>query len=131
MRTKEIIKKGIQFFELRRSWLGAGGQPVPSEQAQRRADVCLTCPHNVPKGLTELFTEGVALTVKRQIQMKSQMQMDVTREEELHICDKCLCVLKLKVHAPLKFILENGIPDDLPEFCWQKIEQKQQAKGIK
>lgn len=112
------IKESVKAYELMKSWLGNGGRPVPLLQAQSRADVCLKCPMNVEKPIQELFTGAIALTIRRQIELKNKMSLRVEGEKSLHVCDGCNCVLKLKVHAPLKFILENTDNMKLHPSCW-------------
>lgn len=118
------IKQAEQFFNLKAQWLGAGGHPVGPSQSQGRADVCLACPHNVERPLEEMFKGYVALTVKRQVQLKNQMQLRVNGEKRLHICERCECVLKLKVHVPLEFILKHTKIEGLPAHCWVIQESK-------
>ncbi len=112
------LKQAQQAYELRKSWLGDGGVPVPPIQSQARADVCLKCPKNVEKPIQELLTEPVALIVRRQIELKNKLKLRVEGEKSLHVCDACNCVLKLKVHTPLKFILENTETNNLDPNCW-------------
>lgn len=120
------IKRAVEFFALREQWLGEGGHPVPREQAQARADICLQCPHNNPTlNVYELFASGVASQVRRTIEMRNDLKLTVEGDKDLHICDVCLCVLKLKVHVPIKFIanhIDKQIISELPDFCWQKRE---------
>lgn len=126
-----LLNKAIEVYRIRKSWLGDGGEPVPLEQAQRRADTCLRCPNNQEKPIYEIFAGAVAHGVIRQLKTKDEMGLRVQREECLHVCDVCLCVLKLKVHVPLKFILASSSLDGLPEFCWQITEQKTQELNDK
>ena len=115
----------MQFYELRKSWLGEGGRPVAQDHAQERANICLSCPLNQEKGLPEFLTALAALTVRRQIEMKNQSQLRVDGEKRLHICDGCGCVLRLKVWTPMKFITETteqNVIDSLPDVCWQRKE---------
>lgn len=119
-----LIKKTIDLFNLRRDWLGAGGEPVALDVAQRRADTCLGCPNNQEKPIYSLFAGPIATTILRQLKLKRELGLRVKNEECLHICDACGCVLKLKVQAPLKFILENTDTKTLPDFCWIKSEQR-------
>lgn len=119
-----LLTKAIEFYNLKSSWLGAGADPVPLEQAQNRTDVCTMidsgkrCPNNQEKPIFELFAGAVAKTVLKQLKAKDEMGLKVKREECLHVCSVCSCVLKLKVHVPLKYILENTNTDGLPSWCW-------------
>lgn len=128
------LKQAQRAYELRKSWLGDGGVPVPPIQSQSRADVCtgrLTgtpCPKHVEKPIQELLTEPVALIVRRQIELKNKLKLRVEGEKSLHVCDACNCILKLLVHTPIKFIEETKTPElieSLPDHCWQKREIKE------
>jgi hypothetical protein len=121
------VKEAVKFWELKNSWLGAGGKPVPAAQSQARADVCNKgcngekCPKNVVKPIQELFTGAVALTVLRQIEYKNQLKLRVDGEKSLHVCDVCNCVLRLKTHVPIEFIKETTDDETLkkfPSYCW-------------
>lgn len=123
----DLVKRATEFYALRKSWLGEGGKPVPPDHAQRRADVCLTCPNNQEKPIYEIFAGTIANTVIRQLRLKDEMALRVRREECLHVCSVCLCILKLKVHTPLKFILEStsleGLHEQNPR-CWILTEKE-------
>lgn len=123
------LKKAIEFFALREAWLGEGGKPVSHEQAQARADVCLQCPYNdASKKTYEIFAAKVASIVRRQIELKNSLKLFVDGEDRLHVCSACLCVLRLKVHAPLKFIVEHTDTSGQPDYCWIAREMKQQKQ---
>ena len=121
-----MIKEAIQFYKLRSEWLGEGGHPVSIPNAQTRADVCLKCPMNdATKGLYEVLASSAALLVRRQIELKNRMSLRVDGEKSLHICSGCLCVLKLKVWVPIKFIEQTTDMTKLHPDCWQLKEVKQ------
>ncbi len=98
------IKEATQFFELYSQWIGEGLRPVPKEQAQERANVCLKCPLNQPKRTGEFLKTEVALLVRRQIELKNQMNLRIDGEKSLHICTGCGCSLKLKPWVPIEMI---------------------------
>lgn len=113
-----MIKQAKQFHSLHASWLGDGLRPVPPEQSQARTNVCLKCPKNVKRPIYE-FLAGIAVKkVKRTIEYKNRLGLRVDGEKDLHVCDACLCILELKVHAPLKHILATAPTDGLPKWCW-------------
>lgn len=120
----KLVNQAINFYRLRASWLGDGGKPVVPDLAQKRADICLTCPNNQEKPIYEMFAGAVAHTVIQQLNLKDEMGLRVRREECLHVCSICICILRLKIHVPLRYISESGIPDGLPPFCWQITEQQ-------
>jgi hypothetical protein len=119
------LKDAERAFELYKAWIGEGMQPAGSAQAQARANICLTCPKNVEKPLQEFLTGAVALTVRKQIELKNKLNLRVMGEKSLHVCDVCQCVLRLKVHVPTYVIRQSTkqeIIEHLPDFCWQKKE---------
>lgn len=122
------LKQAKEFYHLISEWLGEGGKAVNPDHSQKRADVCLKCPkNNVNTSLESLFKDAVAATIKKQLDLKNKMNLRVNGEKSLGICDVCGCVNRLKVHSPIKFILENTDEEtmkELPSECWQKIESK-------
>lgn len=126
------LKRGIEFFALREKWLGAGGKPVPREHAQSRADICLQCPWRDDSGdIYSKLAGNVASIVRRQVELKSMMKLEVDREDELNICGICWCVLKLKVHVPIEFIqqiTDEETKNQFPSYCWIKRELDQQKQ---
>lgn len=115
-----------QFYLLWSDWLGDGGKPVEQELAQARANTCLACPMHEHKAFWELLAAPASTWAKQQIAIKNTVDLKVKREDELHVCSVCWCVLKLKVHVPLKHITST-MPEEeqarLPETCWIRKEQ--------
>jgi len=98
-----------------RDWLGSGGKVVDVDLAQKRANICITCPQNKQKTLLEI----VGIHVKNQLQLKNHLQLRVDGEKKLHVCDVCDCVLKLKIWREIEKIAPT--PEErpkYPEFCW-------------
>ncbi len=112
------LSDAIRFFRVRTQWLGDGGQPVPQEVAQLRANTCLLCTRHT-RPVEELLTKPIASIVKRQIEMKSEMHLHVDGEAELHTCGICHCYMPLKVWVPLPIARDNT-PDwpAYPVNCW-------------
>ena len=80
--------------------------------------------NDATKGLYEVFASSAALLVRRQIELKNKLNLRVNGEKSLHICGGCLCVLKLKVWAPIKFIAQTTDMTKLHPDCWQISESK-------
>ena len=120
----KAIKAGVTAWKVRRDWFGDGGIPVAPELAQQRANVCLKCPFNQEKPVWELLTSAASFAIRQQLKLKTDLALRVNGEEDLHTCAVCLCLLTLKVHVPLKSILESSNPEGLPSFCWQIKEQQ-------
>jgi hypothetical protein len=120
--VNKTIKQGIEFFALREAWLGAGGKPAPQETAEARAAICLQCPyHDTKTGLLEGLKKNIAATVRRQLEVRSKMNLQVYGEDRLHLCGVCGCVLKLLVHVPEDILVEHLKTDtyNYPSYCWK------------
>jgi hypothetical protein len=105
-------------------WLGSGGTPVPHAQAQKRADTCLKCPHNV-SGVP--FIEGIASAIREQVELKNHLKLRVDGEKKLGTCEVCDCCLRLKVHVPLHVIAPD--PEELNDFPWECWLVKESQKS--
>ncbi len=115
------LAAALRYYHLRSSWLGDGGQPVPLATAQQRTNICLQCPQNTNQPLWESLTQPIANQLRRQIQLKAQMQLAVQGEDGLHSCKACDCVLSLKVWAPLRRVKETTPLEKLQQQgprCW-------------
>lgn len=119
-----MLKQAINFYRTRRDWFGEGGKPVAAPQSQARSDQCLKCPMNQRMPIWELFAGAAATAVRRQLEAKNELNLSVRGEENLHVCSACLCVLSLKVHTPLKFILATTPLEGLHPDCWILSEMK-------
>lgn len=103
-----------------RDWVGEGGIVVSPELAQSRANICLKCPENVKSG--KLAT-AIANGIKEHIEFKNQLELRVQGEKQLHTCQVCSCVLKLKVHVPIDYIRKHPTAvGKFPDHCWQLNE---------
>ena len=120
-----LLERAAQFTEgakILTEWLGHGAVTVSPELAQARANVCLKCPQNVKKSFA---SELIADAIRVQVAMKKNLKLRVNGEKSLHICDGCGCVLRLKIHVPLKNILPD--PEEMNKFqdkCWLKTEKQ-------
>lgn len=110
-------------------WLGDGGQPVPLEHAQQRANVCLRCPHNYPGPW--LWSLAARIAIQSQMTLRRTMQIHLNGEENLKTCELCGCVLPLKVHVPFEHIQRHTTYEEFmkfPSFCWERQEHEQNTK---
>ena|ERR1017187_1994802 len=122
MNWTERVSKIANGAKVLADWLGHGGSPVEKELAQSRANVCLTCPKNVKDWP---FLESVAEAIKQQVALKNHLQLRVSGEKQLHACQICSCVIKLKVHVPIEMIKPDENERELyPDYCWLIIESK-------
>lgn len=120
------IQQANQGRKILHDWFGAGGQPVPLEQAQARADICLNCPHNW-QGHWE-WRKLVAIAIAHQEKLRTTMGIHLNGEEKLEICEVCGCKLRLKVHVPFTHIYRHTSDAQFakyPPFCWQTKELTQ------
>lgn len=121
-------KKVIAGIGVLLDWLGSGGKSVPNEQAEARARVCSDCPKNRPGNLTDWFTIPASERIRRQLEIRNDMKLATTFDDRLNVCEACLCPLRLKVHTPIKYVLEKLTPEGkaaLDERCWMLAEEKQ------
>lgn len=97
-------------------WLGEGGEVVDSDVAQKRTDICLKCPMNVPGSS---LVESVAKAIKAQVELRNALGLRTRGIKSLRTCAACECYLPLKIFVPLNRIL----PDEdekrkLHPDCW-------------
>lgn len=91
---------------------------VSHEEAERRANICLSgaggrpCPNNqIVSGCYSCKGAGKA------IQLVTGKK-STSKDDQLHACTACSCLLRIKVHLPLETI--HADQSRLPSFCWQK-----------
>lgn len=114
----KAIPRGIETIS---EWLYNGTCPVDPATAQRRADVCLKCPHNQPGGV---LSNVVASAIKRHLELKAKLGFRVLGEKSLYECDICRCQNRLKIWVPIETLSQHSSPDDnFPSYCWQITEQ--------
>lgn len=122
------VKRTASGLKLIISWLGESLKPVPHELAEQRALRCLKCPHNADPNWMSKLTASVASEVKAILEVKNDLKLSTSVDDKIHFCDICLCTLSLKVHSPLKLILENTeesvlkkhaeVTTNTGEKCW-------------
>lgn len=108
-------------------WLGSSGKGVAQELAEKRAAVCVACPKNGKGNLLDYFTGKAAEKIKTQLEIKNDLLMRTSKDKELGTCEACRCHLPLKVHTPLKHIVEHMSHDvraALDPKCWVTAEEK-------
>jgi len=105
-------------------WLGDGGKAVEHSLAESRSKVCETCPENRAPLWWEWALDPIADCIRNRLEVKNQMNMRVTNEERLNMCRVCGCCLRLKVHTPLRHIVDNTDREKFPAHCWIRSEQE-------
>lgn len=119
------VKKWANGASVLTDWLGSGGVPVSRKVAQKRANVCLSCPLNDTGEWT--FSDEIASRIKSQRQSKTALNLSLEKESEIGHCSACGCHLPLKVWVPLETIHEHTsseVYDKLDPACWIKTEQE-------
>ncbi len=104
-------------------WLGDGGSVVDRETANRRAQMCLSCPKHT-SGFP--VTEGVAMAIKRHLEAKSAAGLRVDNEKSLHTCSVCGCAMRLKIWQNISMVKKQMTTHDFENFenpCWQRDEK--------
>jgi hypothetical protein len=102
-------------------WLGSGAKPVDQSLAENRASICATCPKNGKGGLLSYFTKPAADLIRTQMEMRGNLQLRTSHDEQLGVCEACLCPLKLKAHVPIEHILAHTsevTKTQLDPRCW-------------
>lgn len=117
------IKKAAQGTAVALDWIQSGGDPVPQDLAERRAEVCASCPRNVPGSwYTEAPAELLKAAIKGWQTLKgSNFSFETKQGDRVKSCDVCKCLMRLKVFCPLPHVLSRTPPEILAEFppnCW-------------
>lgn len=114
-------------------WLGAGGMPVPLHQAELRSAACLygtkmgaPCQFNVaPKWWERFFKDPVAIAIRGHLEVKNNIGLRLSKEDDLHICGVCGCCLPLKLFVPIEHIKAHHKPEhQYPPHCWVRKEME-------
>jgi len=102
-------------------WLGNGGKAVEQSLADGRAEICSTCPKNGQGGILSYFTKPAADIIRTQMEIRGDLQLRTPHDEQLGVCEACMCPLKLKVHVELEHILKHTSEETktkLDPRCW-------------
>lgn len=73
----------------------------------------------------ETAKEVIANWIRKELEIKSHMNLRVGAEERLHMCAACGCCLRLKVWTPRQHIRDHITKKQLekaPEYCWMRKE---------
>ncbi len=123
-RSARLAVEGVRTIA---EWELAGGNIVPHEQSNRRAQICSTCVKNETGDLLTFFTETAAKLIKLQLETRNNMKLRTDFDPLLGVCSGCGCVMKLKVHCPAEIILKKMSPETkaaLASNCWIHDEEK-------
>lgn len=106
-------------------WVGEGAVPVAVEVAERRAGICATCPQNNGGDFKAYFTQPIADKIKKQLEIKTDLELKTSYDPKLTVCSACDCPLQLKVFVPLQHILKytsEEVKARLDKRCWITAE---------
>lgn len=90
------------------------------EEADRRAETCLNCPHNTFPDKTR-FVKWTDAIAKATIGKRKSKHYN-----ELGVCDVCQCPMRCKVWYAGGLEFEKEELEKFPDFCWQKQEYEKQ-----
>jgi hypothetical protein len=102
------------------SFVAAGSNPVPREEAERRARICQQCEYNRKFPTTCTGVCGELLSLAKRLAGGHGTQYD----RGLHSCSICRCYNAAQIWVPMEF-LEKGLTDDMrSQFksvsgCWK------------
>ena len=102
------------------SFVAAGSQPVPREEAERRAQICKVCPYNIrfPTPCTGVCGELISLAQRMAGGHGTQY------DRSLHSCSICSCYNAAQIWVPLEHLKKGISGDMMKQFqavpgCWK------------
>lgn len=107
-------------------WLGQGAKSVPLAVAQERAAVCVQCPLNQDGNFWQRLEAASAEALRKTVEIKNDMQLRTSMDEQLKSCQACDCWNPLKVWVPLQQITKHMSPETrarLHPSCWVLKEE--------
>lgn len=102
-------------------WLESGAQAVPPRLATSRGAICAACPKNGKGDWTRWFTVPASEAIRRTVEKRTEWNLSTPFDDQLGVCEACLCPLKLKIHLPITQIKQKLDPEVIPllhESCW-------------
>lgn len=114
------IRRAAQGTGVILDWWNSKAPPVVPELASQRAQVCIACPKHTEG---DWFTVAPATLIKEAIAARSDVKIETPYDDQLKSCGVCMCLMRLKVHCPLEYILAKTKPEIMAEFpssCWVK-----------
>lgn len=133
MKAVEEIKNGISGVAALHDWLGDSGQPVSKMVAEFRSHRCVTgdngspCPLNKEPNWWDRIKGVIADWIKKELEIKNDMNLQVSNEDQINMCAACGCCLRLKVWVPTEHVRKHTTKAQLakmPAYCWIKKELK-------
>lgn len=131
MNPIQELKSTINAAELLADWLGGTSSPVHEMVAEFRSQRCTvgnngqSCPLNVEPNWWDRVKHSIADWIRGELELKHNMGLKVSCEEQLNMCRVCGCCLRLKVWTPADVLRKHVQPKkgvEVPEWCWMKKE---------
>jgi hypothetical protein len=112
--TRTLSRNDIKhFLKVAKSWV-VKPSFVTQTEANRRAEICASCPRNLPiagcRSCQNLVNWTIGLVGQRSTPF----------DEKLGGCEVCGCGNQAQVHLPLE-VLAQGITSEMkfPDWCWK------------
>lgn len=131
MNIVEEIRNDINGAAALTDWLG-DLDPVHEMVALFRAERCVQanngepCPWNVEPNWWERHAKHpVAQFIRKEMELKTGMNLRTGYDDKLHMCKLCGCALQLKVWVPMRHLEGRTNKDKFakaPTWCWVKKE---------
>ena len=115
------VKRTAEGGALLLEWEESGQPPVSADTASRRASFCVECPKNGKGDMTRWYTIPVSEMLRKRMARVHAMKLTTPYDDQLGICEACLCPLALKVWTPMDLIqkrLKAEQRSALWEKCW-------------
>jgi hypothetical protein len=107
----------VNFLRVLKHWLTKNPTLVEPQEADRRAQICTTCPYNVNVNGCAGCTNIAGLI------FNTTGDRTTSHDLQLRNCQICGCVNKVQVWVP-KETLDQGLTPEmrgnLPDWCWKK-----------
>jgi hypothetical protein len=107
----------VNFLKVLKHWLVNRPEFVGQEEAETRAAICASCPHNVE------VSGCLGCTNVARLIMEAVNDRKTSQDQELKNCRVCGCVNKAQVWVP-KETLAQGVTAEMreafPDHCWKK-----------
>jgi len=111
-------------------WVNSKEEAVPSELANKRAEICVACPLNEQGNLIDFFPVQAAQAIGRELERRRGWNLSTPSDDKLGVCQGCYCVNTLSVHCPIETKLRHmpkEVFDALHESCWVRTEKEKIA----